>query len=1037
VYYLAATGRTHTREALAGLLWSETTQAQALKNLRDVLSNLRRLLEPYLLITRQAVSFAPDAADLADTRRFQALLVAARQAPSADGQAPLRDALALYGGDFLSGFSIADAPVFEEWALLERERLRQLAMDGLYNLAARAANEGAYQDGIAAAARLLAMDPTREEAHRQLMLLLTLSGQRGAALAQYETCRRVLNDELGLDPDTETEALYRRILDGTVKPKPSARDQPRQHYHIPAPLGTFIGREAQLAVIVELLRSPSCRLVTITGAGGAGKTRLALEAALQLRSASEAAELFVHGIVFVTLAAVEARESDRRAAFPALAIRIADALGFTFAGQEAPHVQLAHYLREKDLLLLLDNCEHLPIASFMVELLEQAPQLMVLATSRGRLNMRGEQIVELDGLDFPKGRPPAADRAPQAADERPSYSAASDQPAAADWSSAAELERYSAVRLFQHHARAVSPRLSWTAPALVAVARICQLVGGLPLAIELAASLVRLMSCEEIASEIAANLEFLHSSRRDLPERHRSLRAVFDHSWKLLSAAEQDALGQLSVFRGGFRRDAAAQIAGASFPVLASLLDNSLVRQSPDQPQGQTRYELLELVRQYVAEKLAAANTHSARPTVHDRHSRFYLGLLQQRAANLRSGGQQTALAELNQEIENVRAAWRSAITIGDIDLIEGAAEGLFFFFEMRSWFAEGAEAFALAAARLAELQLASPTPQSRRVWGKVLARQGWCTFQIGRLVEARALLDQSLAILRELETPAELVFPLNYLASVAYYSGDYDQANQLAAEALRVSLAAGDRHGLAVAKTVLGQIAYLVGRYEQARDYSLESLAVERELGNRWGMVFTLISLGRVDQALGAYEEARRSFEEGLAIRKAFGDTRGIALCSNYLGDTARALADYDEAGRCYRESLALFKEIGNSQGAATSLAKLGYNALALHELASARSYFQDALRIAWEAHALPHTLEAIVGIAASVADVSPDRARELASLVYRHPAAIQESRDRAAAILARLAPSDTDTIDPRSAEDRDARSLEAIVVALLGTVL
>src|SRR5262249_43349963 len=264
-----------------------------------------------------------------------------------------------------------------------------------------------------------------------------------------------------------------------------------------------------------------------------------------------------------------------------------------------------------------------------------------------------------------------------------------------------------------------------------------------------------------------------------------------------------------------------------------------------------------------------------------------------------------------NQEVENIRAAWRRAIIAVDVDLIERAIEGLFFFYEMRSWFSEGAESFAQAAARLSELQGASATQQTRRVWGKVLGGQGWCTFQVGRQAEGRALLEQSLTILRSLEVPGELVFPLNYLASGAYYSGDYEQAKQLAEEALQVSLACGDKHGVAVAKTVLGQIAYLVGRYEDARRYSRESLATERELGNRWGLVFTLVSLGRVDQALGAYEEARRSFQEGLAIRTAFGDTRGTALCLNYLGDTARGLADYGEARWYYQESLALFKQI------------------------------------------------------------------------------------------------------------------------------
>jgi DNA-binding SARP family transcriptional activator/predicted ATPase len=1010
VYYLAATARPHTRDALGGLLWGEASEAQAQKNLRDVISNLRRLLGPYLAITRETLSFPPDAG-LVDSRRFEALLGAVHRPRDACELAPLHDALALYHGDFLSGFSIADAPAFDEWALIERERLRRLALGALHRLAALAAQEGAYEEGIAAAAQLIAMDPTREEAHRDLMLLLALAGQRGAALAQYEACRRALNDELGIDPDEETEALYRRILDGRPhagRPAPAPPTlRPRPHADLPAPLTAFIGREAMLGQLVARLRAPDCRLATITGTGGVGKTRLALEAARRLLPAGQPGEPFAHGIAFVPLAAVEAAHQDAQLFHAALARRVGEALRFTFSAPEAPQVQLAHYLREKDLLLVLDNCEHLPVADFTVELLERAPRLKVLATSRARLHVRGEQVVELDGLPFPSG---------------------------AEAGALAQPDDYAAMRLFRYNARAVNPRLDWTPATSAAAARICELVAGLPLGIELAASLVRLMPCEEIAREIAASLEFLQSSQCDLPERHQSLRAVFEHSWNLLCPDEARVLRQLSVFRGGWSRAAAEQIADASFPLLAALVDNSLVRLAADRRPGEARYEMLELVRQYAADKLAEARRGGDTADVFERHGRYYLGMLRQRKAELRGSRQQAALAEINLEIENIRAAWRWAVTAARVDLIEQAAESLFFFYEMRSWFSEGVEAFAQAAALLAALHAAAPTEQTRRVWGKLLARQGWCAFQVGRQAEARALLEQSLAIARPLGADAEIVFPLNYLASVAYYSGDYDLADQLAEEALRASRACGDRHGLAVAKTVLGQIAYLVGRYEEARRYSSESLAIERELGNRWGMVFALISLGRVDQALGAYAEARRSFQEGLAIRQAFGDTRGIALCLNYLGDTAQAMGDDAEARRRYQESLRLFKEIGNQAGAATSLTKLGYNALARYELAAAQRHFHDALRMAWSAQAIPRALEAIAGIAMAHVDDAPEQAYRLADLVFHHPAAVQESRDRAVAVLAQLVSGDANLPAQPSPGGQAAQPLGDVVAALLG---
>jgi predicted ATPase/DNA-binding SARP family transcriptional activator len=1009
VYYLAATGRPHTRQALAGLLWPEVPDAQALKNLRDVLSNVRRLLLPYLQITRQTVALASTAAEQLDCQQFEARLNYAEQAPG-DGVLLLQDAVALYQGDFLDGFSLPDAPAFEEWALVERERLRQVFLTSLHRLAVLGGQQLAYADALAYATRLLALDPTREETHRLLMLLLASSGQRSAALAQYQTCRRQLNDELGIDPDQATEALLRRILDGEVVGEmPAPPTAVRPIYQVPASLGPFIGRARELAQVVGLLRECECRLLTIVGTGGAGKTSLALQAARQLLPLSQRGEAFVHGVAFVPLAGLEATGRGEAAARPAmysaLAGQVADALHFTFSGEEAPHLQVLNYLREKDLLLVLDNCEHLPpLADFVVELLQHSPQLTILATSRVRLNLHGEQIIELDGLPFPSSRQPIhADLADKQIKDTVGAQSPSTPILRPPRRSVEELEQYDALRLFRRSAQAANPRFAWTPATVRAAAGICELVDGLPLGIELAASLVRLLPCEEVARELESNLGLLQSSRRDMPERHQSLRAVFTHSWKLLSTAEQRVLAQLSVFRGGFSREAATQVAGASLALLASLVDHSLVRPLAAPTEGIGRYQLQELVRQYAAEHLAAVEQHEglSQPSLYERHCQYYLKFLAQRTAALRGRGQQTALAEIHQELDNIRAAWRWGVERGNAALVGPACDGLFQVYEMRSFFQEGVEVFAQAARRFA----GAAEPEAQVAWGKLLAGQGWFAFQVGRQAEARELLEQSLAVLRPLAGKAELVSPLNHLAAVTYYAGDYVEANRLVDEALKVSTAYGDSYGMAVAKTILGQIAYLVGEYEDARRYSRESLAIERELGNRWGTVFPLISLGRVAQALGEYEEARRYFEEGLAIREGLNDLRGVALCVNQLGDIATALGEHNQARWRYQESLGLFKEIGNRAGVATSLTRLGYNALAVQDVRAAHGYLFAALHTAWETGAVPRILEALAGLATVLAGDEPERARELAVVVWTHPAVTQESRDRVAKLLERAA--------------------------------
>jgi DNA-binding SARP family transcriptional activator/predicted ATPase len=1019
-YYLAVTGRPHARDALAGLFWPEASAPQASKNLRDVLSNVRRLLDPYLQSDRHTVCLLPDAIECVDAQRFLACLEEAKRLPPTNAARMLREAIELYQGDLLEGFFISDALEFEEWLLIERERFRQLASETLHRLVVYALDQQDYQTGIHYAGQLLTIDPLREEAHRQLMALLALSGQRAAALERYETCRRLLHDEIGVEPDEETTKLHQRILAGELTDSrmssvslvslmsPAAA---QAIYHLPALLAPFVGRVQELARVVELTRTPGCRLVTITGVGGAGKTRLALQAAQELLPISRQRAVFAHGIAFVALAAIDVSGTDERAVAQrtasALATAVASALHFSFSGRESPQRQLAHYLHEKELLLILDNCEHLPAASFVTELLEQAPALVIIATSRGRLNVRGEQIVELTGLPYPSHRDIAAHNG---------------------WNG------YSAIQLFQHTAQAVNPHLVWTSTTTAAAVQICELVAGLPLGIELAAHLVRLMPCEEIAQEIAANLEFLQSARRDLPERHQSLRAVFDHSWNLLNPTEQRVLRQLSVFRGGFSRSAAVQVAGAALPTLASLVDNSLVRHitGPNQPVG--RYELQELVRQYAAEKFTEASSNDEQSATLDRHCRFYLDFLHRRIADLRGSGQQVALAEIHQEIENIRGAWRYAVTRGHIELLGQAADSLFHFIEIRNWFQEGAEIFALAADRLAALHIAHASLLTQHVWATLLARQGWFTFLIGRQVEARASLEHSIALLRPLGATAELIFPLNYLAAITGYSGDYAAAVRLAEEALQFSRAGRDQHGITVAKTILAQLAYMLGHLDQARQHALESLAIGRELGNRWGMVFSLLNLGWVAQAQGKHDEAKRFFAEGLAVREALGDKRGIGLCLNHLGDTAEALADYAEARQRYQESLVLFKEIGNQAGVATSLIKLGYNALALQEPESASAYFHESLRISWNTQALPRTLEALIGIAFGLLADQPARASELAILVMHHPAATQESRDQAAAILSQLEPQIAHTRSGTTQRQPEIQALDAVVAMLLG---
>lgn len=361
--YLAVTQRSHSRNALAALLWGESSDADAKGNLRQTLSNLRRHFEPYLHITRETVTFKTAAPYTLDSATFEQHLQAAANATTPeDGAAALREAVVLYQGDFLSGFLVRDAPAFDEWAISLQARFRELALHALYRLTMLHSSRAAYQQAIDYATRLLALDAWREEAHRQLMLVLMRSGQRSAALAQYEACRRTLDRELGVTPSAETTALYERIRVA------------RPYVAIPPADTPFVGRVAELTQVTQLLADSTCRLITLIGPGGSGKTRLAREAA------ARSATMFLHGACLVPLASVNSLD--------VVPSTIAEALGITLDAKTELYEQLESRLRNSDLLLVLDNLEHLPgVDDFVGRLAHSCREVRLLMTSRERLNL--------------------------------------------------------------------------------------------------------------------------------------------------------------------------------------------------------------------------------------------------------------------------------------------------------------------------------------------------------------------------------------------------------------------------------------------------------------------------------------------------------------------------------------------------------------------------------------------------------------------------------------------------------------------------
>jgi tetratricopeptide (TPR) repeat protein len=469
-----------------------------------------------------------------------------------------REALSHYQGDFLRGLSLPNAALFEEWALVRREQLRGLALDGLSALAQASLAQGEYTQAIADLRRLLALDPWREAAHRALMRAWAAGGDRAAALAQFEQCRQTLADELGVEPAPATVLLYEQIKAGTyvagdiedrfsVSAAPTSRSSP--HNNLPAETTPFVGRQAELAQIAERLAEPGCRLLTLFGPGGIGKTRLALQAARQ------AANTFTDGVCLVSLEAVETADH--------LPTAIATALKIPLSGRREPRAQLLAYLLERELLLVLDNFEHLlPETELLTEILEHAAGVKLLVTSLAALNLYEEWVLAIEGLPHP---------------------------AEAD---VADLSGFEAVTLFRQRARQVQAAFD-LAGNEAGVLTICRLLQGMPLGIELAAASVRTRSPAQIARQIEADLSTLATSLRNVPARQRSMVAVFDHAWRLLPAEERQLLRRLTLFRGGFTAAAAREVLGAAPPALAGLVSQiaaasygrrPLPHPSPDSP---------------------------------------------------------------------------------------------------------------------------------------------------------------------------------------------------------------------------------------------------------------------------------------------------------------------------------------------------------------------------------------------------------------------------------------------------------------------
>ncbi len=961
--YLAVTGTAHSREALAALLWPEYEPERAHANLRRTLWALNKAVGPaWLDLDGDRIALRQGEGLWIDVAAFRAHLVETLAHGHDAGEAceacvpALEAAVRICRGELLAGFSLPDSPAFEEWHFFEAESVRQALATALERLAGHLGAAGRYGEAVAHARRWLALDPLQEAAHRRLMVLYAQSGQRAAALRQFEECARMLKEEVRAAPEEATVRLYEQIqasrtgaTAGTVASHGMTEAgtgtswgcgmPPVAATRLPVPSSPLVGREEELAEILGMLGSEDCRLVTLVGPGGIGKTRLALEAAGRT-AASSGESLFPNGTFWVPLAAVE-----RRALMPAA---IADACGFSFYQREGedPERQLLNYLSGKGMLLVLDNLEHLVDGGGLVAaMLAEGLGIKVLATSRQRLDLSGEWVYEVQGLGIPQeGEEP-------------------------------NLDHHSGPRLFVQRARMAGRAHAPSAEDLCQVARICRLVGGLPLGIELAAALVRLLPVGEIADEIERSLDILDSSMRDLPSRHRSLRAVCQHSWQLLDNTERQAFRRLSVFRGGFGRAMAQEVTGTGLAMLSALVDKSLVRRRSD-----GRFEMHEVLRHYAAEQLAADPSEMTQTEA--RHGRAVAAFLQRQEPALQGPQQCEALDEIAAELGNVRQAWQWAVAHCDVAALRQSVNSLFQFYLVRSRFEEGEAALAQAAAALesprCRAAYAGEGPERERLLalGLIPIYEGRLGFFVYGRDRVDTLIARGVELLRPLGAGLELAQA--YLVALWYGIGEEPvEFERLLDESQAIFEEAGDRRG--VARCVAARaFAFGLSREETVR-LLRESLAISTELGDLWDVAYTLFSLGEAAHTAGAFEEARHYFEQCLESRMRLGDRQGTGMLLDYLGYMAREQGKYDEARRLHRQSLALSEEIGDKQGVAGSLDNLGLLARDEGNLDEARRLLEQALAVRRATSRLWETAVSLLGLGTVVmAAGEPEEARQ-----------------------------------------------------------
>ncbi len=1022
--YLTITGQQHSRDVLATLFFPENDVESARANLRREIYWLGQALGKQLLsVDREKVGIYQPSLIWVDAIAFQEKLTFSRShAHQSEDciacQTVLSEAVDLYRGDFLAGFGLPDSLEFEDWQFFQSEQLRQGLTEALKKLGAWHIRKGEFVRAIEYTRQWLAIDLLNETVHQQLIQLYAWSGQPAAALRQYQECARLLEEELGLEPDPETTRLYeaarrRELVPPLVEdhasndidkisaesPPAESRtpqtDEPdlRSGFDISAPEAQylkaesdqadgstpgyfeipdlpmdpapFIGRQKELEALLQKLSQPEVRLITIVGLGGMGKTRLALEAA---RACVERnVERFSGRAVFVPLAGVNAADD-----FP---IALARILHIQLGGQLDPLEEIANILSGERLLLVLDNFEQiLDSAPLLNLLLDHCPEISLLVTCREPLHLAAEWRFDLEGLELP----PESTWQPIEENEQADHMVNEHlTPEAANDCEPPPLV-YESVQLFLQSARQAGVNLQLRRENRAYIYRLCRMVMGTPLAIQLAAYWLRAMPVSQIVDAISENLDVLSSPLRDTAPRQQSMRAVFEYTWRQLSQNEQAAFQTLAVFRGGFNEDAARQVARISPFILLGLRDRGLLQYDSGK-----RFTLHELARQFASDRLAAAGQTTQ---ISRRHSEYYFSFLCSLVDDLYGTQTAEAVETLKGEMDNIRQAWQFAIGREDIDRALEVVDILAAFYEFAGLLVEGSARFRSAAEALetgATVQgtrkilvfrlwfycllftlnrfhfqeaqpvlkrleaLSSEGAEAQTMMDLRLA-QGIYDYYSGNLDSAVERFNQILDFYRTAGMERQLMNVLNYSGDALARSHFPDEALVLHRQSLEMARNMGDKRKQALALSFLGVDFWFKDDLGTSLHYFELAVSLFEQVNDLLGLARTLNNVGFLQNHFGNYTQALGNVTRSLKLMHRLGSLESESLARDTLGSVYFGMGDYKHARQEYYAALASIQRNGQQLEEVWALNNVGRLETATGDLETGETVLKKALELA-----------------------------------------------------------------------------------------